>query len=115
MNKDAVTGGLFNGVVTQIDGSPTFSEWFDYGLTNAYGSTTIPVTVYLTGAYSASIPNNLTPGATYHFRSSANNTVSWVNGTDQTFTFTLPTVTTGAASNLANHGVTLNGGISDMG
>jgi hypothetical protein len=57
---------------------------------------------------------NLVPGQTYHYCAAADNGAATLSGSDQTFTFTLPGVTTGSASrNLTS--VILNGSITDMG
>jgi len=114
MDKDGVTGSVLNGTITTLAGTPYISTWFDYGLTGAYGSTTAAVNKYSYGAYSATLPTNLTPGATYHFRSSVSTGAGTFVGADDTFTFTMPTVTTGTAT-IAASTVVLNGSLATMG
>jgi lysophospholipase L1-like esterase len=63
---------------------------------------------------SLTFPNNFTPGATYHYRACASNTISQINGTDQTFTFVMPNVTTGGATQSHNQ-LTLTGNVTSMG
>lgn len=117
MDKDGVTGGTFNGTLTDLGGAPASTTVrFDYGLTAAYGSATADVAKTTAGAYTATIPVGLTPGQTYHFRASTTNgTPSTAVGADQPFTFTMPTVTTGTATNVAAHNVTLNGNLTALG
>jgi len=122
MDKDGVTGGTFNGsIATLLEGTPTITTYFEYGLTAAYGSQTANVTVYDNGAFTGLIPNNLTPGETYHYRVVVENgnAGSPFYGDDATFTLTMPSVTTNAASNVSLNNllidVTLNGTISSMG
>jgi hypothetical protein len=109
MDKDGVTGGIFNGNVTDSGGPATVSTWFDYGLTGAYGSTTTPAD-HATGAYTGTIPNNLTPAETYHYRGSASNGAGTASGADTTFTMTMPSVST-----LAFTSPNLRGEITNMG
>lgn len=118
MNKDGVTSGNFNGNLTDMGGQDN-TALFEYGLTVAYGSNTSTASLTTTGAYSKAIPNNLTPGATYHFRASSTNGSTTVTGADQSFTLTMPTVSTVGSSGSATAGnwdkVTLTGNISNMG
>jgi hypothetical protein len=117
MDRDGVTGGTFNGQVTNdIDGTPVITTYTEYGLTGAYGAQTGNVAVYDDGAFTGTVPASLTPGSTYHFRAVAtnNNAGSPFNGADDTLTFTMPTVTTGTAL-LAGSTVTLNGDITALG
>jgi len=104
MDKDGVTGGAFNGTA-----SPDNNAQFNYGLTVAYGSSTATA-ADTSGNLTTSIPTALTPGQTYHYRATAVSLDGTVNGTDQTFTFTLPTVTTQSSSNR-----TFNGNITNLG
>jgi hypothetical protein len=121
MDKDAVTGGLFNGTIGTIDGTPTIITRMEYGLTApAYGSFTTDATVYASGVVAFIIPNNLTPGATYHYRFVCENSNGITNGADQSFTFTLPTITVQVANpvSMTAAGVTsgsFNGNITNMG
>jgi hypothetical protein len=111
MNAAGVTGGTFNGTIGTIDGTPTITTRFEYGLTApAYGLVTADIVVYASGAFTGTIPNNLTPGATYHYRAVITNSVGTVNGADGTFVFTMPTVATVSATD-----VTINGSLVTMG
>lgn len=122
MDKDGVTGGTFNGTIdTLLEGTPTITTYFEYGLTDAYGAQTANVIIYADGAFTGTIPAALTPGATYHYRAVATNgnAGSPFNGADATFTFTMPTITTTAVTNAqADAGgtsATLNGNVANMG
>lgn len=118
MDKDGVTGGTFNGTInTLLDGTPTIVTYIEYGLTNAYGSQTADVTVYDDGAFTGTIPNNLTPGQTYHYRAVVENgnAGSPFYGDDATFTFTMPTVTTVAVAAASGTTFILTGNVIDMG
>ena len=88
-----------------------------YGLTAVYTATTTPETGdFSTGAFTASI-TSLTCNTLYHVASYATNSQGNGYGSDQTFTTTacVPTVTTQAASPLAQTSATLNGTITDTG
>jgi hypothetical protein len=54
-----------------------------------------------TGAFSIAMPATLTAGQTYHYRMNVMNGGTVVNGGDQSFTLTLPTMTTAAASSVS--------------
>jgi hypothetical protein len=123
MNKDGVTGGVFNGTInTLLEGTPTITTYFEYGLTNAYGSQTSNVIIYDDTIFTGVVPTGLTPGSTYHFRAVATNgnAGSPFNGLDSTFVFTLPIITTQAASSVTMDkdgvtGGTFNGNVTNMG
>lgn len=115
MTAAGVTSGTFNGTITGLGGYPSATGWFEYGLTIAYGSSTANQVGLGVGAFTAAIPNNLTPGATYHYRARASNALGSVNGVDQSFTFTMPTVTTGAGTYPGGSTVTLAGTVGSMG
>jgi hypothetical protein len=119
MNAAGVTDGNFNGNITSLGGSPTCNASFQYGPTAAYGSQTALVELNATGTYSAAIPNNLTPGATYHFRGNATNVDGSGNGADANFTLTLPTIVTLAPTNVymdaSGTSATLRGQVTNMG
>lgn len=91
------------------------------GIFNIWYSAVSSLTAYwhigfTTCNYVYEMPTNLTPGQTYHYRSSANNTVSWVNGTDQTFTFTMPAATSSAVTNVSTQETAvLTGNVTGMG
>jgi hypothetical protein len=75
---------------------------FEYGLTAAYGSSTVSVPIQPAGSgVDVALPIvGLTPGTTYHFRAVATNSVTTVEGPDQTFT-TLPAGESGSCPNAA--------------
>jgi len=110
-----VTSGNFSGNVSTL-GLPTASVWFDYALLGAPGFTanTTPQTITTTGEFKDTFPTNLTPGATYVYRASANNSAGYGYGANVTFTFTMPTVTTVSAS-LSGLVVTLTGNVTNAG
>ena len=75
----------------------------DYGTTASYGSTTSAVNVTGTGSQPYSVPlTGLTPGATYHYRVTAENADGSVSSSDDTFvapsppSSAAPTAVTGA-------------------
>lgn len=113
MDKDATTGGTFNGNLTDLGGQPSATVNFEYGLTVAYGSTTAGVVQAVTGAYTATIPATLTPGQTYHYRAKAVNGLGTGYGTDQTFVFTMPSGV--ATSTISGNNVSVTGTVSSMG
>jgi len=102
------TGASLNGTVN--DNYSTTTVYFDYGLSDAYGSSTSGGVV-LAGAgstpVSASI-SGLTCNSQYHFRVRAINSIGTSYGNDRTFTTTAcapgaPTITSAIAGNsLAN-------------
>ncbi|MFC2060616.1 hypothetical protein ACFLTZ_05985 [Chloroflexota bacterium] len=117
MDADGVTGGLFNGTITDMGGA-TGTAHFEYGLTVAYGANTTPVAYTTVGAFNENIPTALTPGATYHYRAVMNNGVITTNGTDQSFTFTMPSVSTTSISNVTyteSTAATITGNVTNMG
>jgi len=116
MSAAGVTGGSFNGNLIYYDGdSNGTSLSFEYGLTNLYGSTTSSIIKTSTGAYLINIPNNLIPGATYHFRSKAQNITGTSYGNDQTVTFTMPTVVDVVGVTQSGFTATLTGNVTNMG
>jgi len=117
LDKDGVTTATLNGTVTtDLDGTPIIGTLFNYGLTALYGSSTASVTMYDNGVFTTSAPTTLTPNATYHVRgvSTNGNVASPFNGGDVTVSFTMPSVTTGSASQ-SGFTATLAGNITAMG
>lgn len=53
-----------------------------------------------TGSFTLPVPDNQTPGATYHYRGTATNNAGTVNGADETYVYTLPTLSTLTATNV---------------
>ena len=82
------SSGTFSGNLTSLGGAPSVYRWFEYGLTTSYGSSTANMTDNATGVKTASIPNGLTSGVTYHYRFVAQNADGTTNGADETFLFT---------------------------
>ena len=117
-SASAVTAGsaTLNGTVNP-SGRAT-SWYFQYGTSSGYGSTTpakdaglgtSPVSV------SASV-TGLAGGRTYHFRLVARSDAGRSNGSDQTFlTSAVPSVTTRAASSVADRSARLNGSVTPNG
>jgi subtilisin family serine protease len=115
------TAATLNGSVNP-NGEAVGDCHFEYGLTNAYGSsapcTPAPGSGTSPVAVSASVPT-LGPNTTYHFRVVASNPRGTAKGADQAFT-TLPnppapTVVTSAASSVTQTGATLNGTVNPNG
>ena len=92
--------------------------WFEYGTTNAYGSTySLPDTV-VSGQDTVTVRlYDLQPSTTYHYRLVASNAAGTVSGNDLTFTTLAdaPAVTTGAASAISTTGATLGGTVNPNG
>ncbi len=89
---------------------------FEYGPTTGYGSTTTPVALDGTGAFTATI-SGLNRNTVYYFRAKADGGYSGIAyGTDQTFTtLNPPLVVTNAASAVSYTSATLNANLSDLG
>jgi hypothetical protein len=82
------SGAILNGTIVAQGDGPVTQRGFDYGLTGAYGSsslTTAPSS-YSNGAYSASI-TGLTKSTQYHYRAKAFNG-AWGYGLDSIFSTT---------------------------
>ncbi|MEI6235319.1 MAG: PKD domain-containing protein [Planctomycetota bacterium] len=80
-------GATLNGSVNP-NGSSTVVI-FEYGLTNAYGSTVTAVVSPLSGITDSPVSatiSGLTPGTLYHFHARGTNVGGTVTGNDQTFT-----------------------------
>tara|TARA_Y100000310_G_scaffold12718_2_gene13105 strand:+ start:1519 stop:3873 length:2355 start_codon:yes stop_codon:yes gene_type:complete len=116
MDRNGVTAATLSANLSSLGGIPEANVWFEYGLTAAYGSTTANTSYTATGTITDTLPTNLTPGATYHFRVVGQNAMAdgTDNGTDADFTFTMPTATTGTAS-IAGATITLNGDVTNAG
>jgi len=118
MTRDGVTAATVTGNVTDMGSAASIQGFFNYGPTALYGSNTTPQAVVGVGNYNTTLPNNLTPGGTYHVRSSlTSGPLSYSNG-DASFAFTLPTHATSAATSVGmgpgTH-ATLNGAVTNMG
>jgi len=117
------TSALLNGTVTANGASTTVV--FNYGPTNAYGSsinaTQSPLSSGSNNAPVSAALSGLTCNTLYHFRVTANNGVGGtINGSDLTFTTGAcpgvpPTATTTAATSLAATGATVNGTVTANG
>lgn len=94
--------------------------WFDYGPTEAYGSSTAPESVTFgssTRTVNAAV-NGLSPSLTYHFRLAAESDSGVVYGKDMAFA-ALPTAhvvsATGRADGITTSGATVHGSINPEG
>lgn len=93
-------------------------DYFQYGTSTSYGSTT---TTYDAGAGTSNEATSanltgLTSNTTYHYRQVATSSAGTTYGTDETFTTTNPpAVTTTAASNANRSSATLNGTVNPQG
>ncbi|MBF0291666.1 MAG: VCBS repeat-containing protein [Nitrospinae bacterium] len=107
----AQAGATLNALVDPKNVSTTVT--FEYGLTNAYGSTAAGGT--LTGGTALPATGQLTGlvcGTTYYYRATAVNASGTTNGTGRTFITApclAPLATTGAATNIMQTGVTFTG------
>ena len=95
----SANGATLNGTVNANDISTTVT--FEYGTTTSYGQTATATPGQVTGNLSTAVSANisgLTPGATYHFRVKAVNTLGTAYGEDMVFSTTgaAPIVTTQA-------------------
>ena len=121
MDKDGVTAVVLRGTITDMGGNATVKAWFDYGLTLGYGLTTTNVTystTNFTGIKSNTSNLVVIPGQTYHFRRAVTGGTNTTQGLDLTFDLTMPTVTTGVATDVVMNGgthATLNANTSSMG
>lgn len=112
------TGATLNGSVNANGASSTVS--FEYGLTNAYGSTKTALQSPVTGNAATSVSANLTdllPNMQYHFRVISSNSGGAGSGQDLTFRTlsNIPSATTTAATNITTGGATLNGLVNAQG
>jgi len=117
------TSALLNGTVTANGASTTVV--FDYGITNAYGSTInasqSPLSSGSSNAPVSAALSGLVCNTMYHFRATANNGVGGtITGSDLTFTTNAcpgvpPTATTVAASAVTVTGATVNGTVTANG
>ena len=100
-------------------GSSPATIVFQYGTTTAYGSQITHATPLATSQQSELITDplsSLAPSTTYHYRVVVTNNEGSNTGTDVTFTTpALPTVTTGAASNVQPTSATLGGSYQAQG
>ena len=82
-----VSGSTFtaNGTITATGGSNPTTEGFVYGLTTAYGSTTVQNGSFTTGSFTAPI-SSLSCSTLYHIASYATNVGGTGYGSDQTIT-----------------------------
>lgn len=115
-------GATLNGSVNPNGQSTSYA--FDWGTTTSYGHETPFASA---GAGTSAQPvsaaiASLSPGTTYHFRAIAKNAAGTTTGNDESFTTAaakptvpVPTVSTGAASQLTNTSVRVNGTLNPKG
>ncbi|MEW6142748.1 MAG: Ig-like domain-containing protein [Chloroflexota bacterium] len=111
------TSATLNGNLTSLGTATTVNVNFEYGTTTSYGTTTTAEAKTATGTFSANI-TGLTPATTYNYRAKADGGAhGTANGDNVTFIAgaTPPTVTTDAASNIAQTTATLNGNLTSLG
>ncbi|MES2661054.1 MAG: leucine-rich repeat protein [Verrucomicrobiota bacterium] len=122
----ATTGGVTDASTGSVNllgnanprGGTTFVR-FDYGLTDAYGSSTVSKGIG-NGSEAATVLSNVTgllPGRTYHYRVVASNSLGTTSGQDATFNtgFLSPLATTGAASPLSPTSARISGSVRPRG
>ncbi len=114
MNKDGVISGNFSGNITSMGVATSTYGLYQYGLTAAYGTNTSNSSLVAIGNFLKAIPVGLTPGQTYHYRAALVNGSVNVTGSDQSFSLTMPTVTTGGAVRFGNSAL-LSASISNLG
>jgi hypothetical protein len=87
------TWAVLNGTVTASGSSPITQRGFDYGLTTAYGSSSVDSGSWAAGAFSKGI-TGLSPSTIYHYRAKVFNG-AWAYGADAFFaTKGSPAITT---------------------
>lgn len=112
------SGAALNGVVNpkRYENSSDTTVYFEYGLTNAYGTTVTPAASPLSGGVEQFISqaiSGLTINTTYHYRIVSDSPSGTGTGADMTFTtFGLPIVTTYGASPVGSSTATLNGTVN---
>ena len=113
----AATLTTLNGNLTALGTAVSVTVSFQWGLDTSYGNTTTPQELTTPGVFSAKL-SSLTANTTYHCRAKAVGDGT-TYGDDVPFTTsasaTLPSVTTGAATNLAGTSATLNGNLTALG
>ena len=107
VNKAGTTSGKFNGTLTSAGSGDTsyVQVWFQYDTTDSYGTNTAKIYIKTPAAFTSMLPKNLIVGTTYHYRAATEFKDAGggpTYGEDQTFTFTAPTVTSGAATAAMN-------------
>ncbi len=105
-------GAVLNGTVDANNDSTTVT--FEYGTTNAYGTTVTADQSPLTGTIATAVTkgiSGLSNNTTYHFRVVGQNGSGTSNGADMTFTTNAltPSAITGPATNVLYTSATLNG------
>jgi len=110
INNDSAT---LKGELT-YDGGEACNCGFEYGETDAYGTTT-PTQSKVTGEAFSQPITGLDPNKTYHFRAIATNSAETSHGADRTFKtlVSAPAVTTKPATRLGAVLATLNGTLDD--
>ncbi len=73
-----------NGYLRDLGTASSVAVSFEYGITPAYGSETMPQTMYTSGSFATGI-GGLIPGTTYHYRAKAVGDLE-AYGSDMTFT-----------------------------
>lgn len=80
------TQANLQGKITSFGGAASAAYGFDYGLTTAYGTTTLPAAIPSYLSNFTVTPLGLACGTLYHFRAYATNSAGTVHGADMTFT-----------------------------
>ncbi len=112
-----VAGANLNLSLTDLGGYGSVDISFEYGETEAYGDTTVPVTATSLGTLSTAIAG-LDAATLYHFRARAENPTGWSYGADRTFTtgaLGAPAMVTNAATVVQLASAQLNGTVTDDG
>ncbi len=112
------TGATLKGTVNAFGLSTDVT--FDYGLTNAYGTTVAGMPTPVTGGSTTTVSvviGGLNPGTTYHFRVNGTNSLGTANGSDLTFTTSAlpPAATTFFTNSISSTAATLNGLVNAFG
>jgi len=116
----ATDSATLNGNLTSLGTSITANVSFDFGLTNAYGNTTIIQPMTATGPFNINV-NSLIPGTIYHFRADVDGGLNGnATGSDMTFTTANtgtahPVVNTLVATSITTNSALISGNLTSMG
>ena len=119
VTKDGVTTENISFNLSSLGSANSTDAWVDWGLTSSYGNSSSNTSYNTSGVKTVSLSTNLTPGQVYHYRIGATNTDGTTFTSDQTFTLTMPSVSTGtmtdAFSGKPFNVATLHGTVGSMG
>ena len=105
-----ITGVILSGQI-DLHGRTSASFYFEYGMTDAYGTKSNEQTINSSGVYNLTL-SNLKQNTTYHWRIYCKSTDGDIYSSDNTFTtYFLPTLTGLTLNNIINTSVNISGQI----